>query len=72
MGNENRSETVRLTPRELEVLQLLAKGYTTAQVAAVLGISPDTVRGYRKQLHYKFGVNRVAELTYKAGEQHLI
>ncbi|MCR4860874.1 MAG: helix-turn-helix transcriptional regulator [Bacteroidales bacterium] len=61
-----------MTARELQVLQLLAKGMTTVQVAAELCIAPETVRGYRKQLHQKFNVSRVAELIYRAGEMKVI
>ncbi len=63
---------ISLTRRETEVLRLLAKGYTTTQIAEELGIGKETVVGYRKQLHKKFKVNRATELTYKASELHLI
>ena len=72
MADENTPVEISLTRRETEVLRLLAKGYTTARVAEELGIGKETVLGYRKQLHKKFKVNRVGELTYKASELHLI
>lgn len=72
MDNEFSPEKVSLTKKELDVLRLLAKGYTSTQIATELGICRSTVMDYRKKLHRKFNVNRVGELTYKAGELHLI
>ena len=72
MDNEFTPEKVSLTKRELDVLRLLAKGYTSTQIAKELGIGRSTVMDYRKKLHRKFNVNRVGELTYKASELHLI
>ncbi len=63
---------VSLTRRETDVLRLLAKGYSTPQIAAQLGIRPGTVLGYRKQLHNKLRVNKATELIFKAGELHLL
>ena len=72
MDNEFTSEIVSLTRRELDVLRLLAKGYTSSRIADELGISQSTVMEYRKNLHRKFKVNRVGELVYKASELHFI
>ena len=72
MDNENLQQVVSLTGRETDVLRLLAKGYSTPQIASELGIRPDTVLGYRKQLHKKLRVNKATELVFKAGELHLI
>jgi DNA-binding CsgD family transcriptional regulator len=46
-----------LTPRELEVLQAIARGETTRTVAADLAISPLTVRSHIKNLLRKLGVH---------------
>ena len=72
MENEKMPQTVSLTGREQEVLRLLAQGFSTAGIAAELGIRPDTVLGYRKQLHRKFQVSKVAELIFKATELKMI
>ena len=72
MDNENMQQVVSLTGRETEVLRLLAKGYSTPQIATELGIRPGTVLGYRKQLHEKLRVNKVAELIFKAKDLDLI
>jgi DNA-binding NarL/FixJ family response regulator len=52
-----------LTPREREVLQLLAEGQTTHGIAAVLGISPKTVETHRRNTMQKLQVDSVAGLT---------
>ena len=49
--------------REQEVLQLLADGVTTTQVAAELGLSAKTVETYRTRIVKKLGVSGMAELT---------
>jgi DNA-binding CsgD family transcriptional regulator len=46
-----------LTPRELDVLRLLAAGHSTIRVAVLLGISPATVRSHVKSLLPKLGVH---------------
>jgi DNA-binding NarL/FixJ family response regulator len=52
----------RLTPREREVLQLIAKGYTNGDVAAALQISIKTVEKHRGSLMSKLRVNDLASL----------
>jgi len=53
----------RLTPREREVLQLLAEGNSTKQIALTLGVSVKTVETHRRNVMRKLGVRSVAELT---------
>jgi DNA-binding NarL/FixJ family response regulator len=55
-----------LSPREREVLQLVAEGRTTKEIAGQLGVSVKTVETHRKQLMDKLGVRSVAELTKQA------
>jgi len=52
-----------LTPREGEVLQLLAEGRTTKQIALSLRVSTKTVETYRRQVMRKLKLYSVAELT---------
>ena len=52
-----------LSGREREVLQLLAEGKTTKEIAAVLHVSPKTVEFHRGQIMDKLDVRTVAELT---------
>ncbi len=55
-----------LTPRELQVARLIAEGKSSKEIAASLNLSVETVRGYRKTLMRKLGVNNVAALTQLA------
>jgi DNA-binding NarL/FixJ family response regulator len=52
-----------LTPREREVLQLLAEGKTTKQIAFSLNVSVKTIETYRQQIMHKLNLHSVAELT---------
>ena len=52
-----------LSPRELEVLQLLAEGQSSRQIAGVLHISVKTVETHRRQLMEKLKLGNIAELT---------
>ena len=61
-----------ISPREREILELLAKGYTTNQVGECLQLSPETVKWYRKKLLAKFDAANVAELISTAKEQGLV
>jgi len=52
-----------LTPREREVLELLAKGLTAREMGEILGLKPDTVRDYLKRLYGKLDAgNRIEAL----------
>ena len=63
---------IQLSAREKEILDLLAKGYTTPQIAEGLGLSPETVKWYRKKLLVKFDVANTAELTSTVKDMGLI
>jgi DNA-binding NarL/FixJ family response regulator len=60
-----------LTTREREVLQLLAGGQRTKQIATTLGVSNKTIEAHRKQLMDKLGLHSIAELTKYAIRQGL-
>jgi len=61
-----------LTPREIDVLRLLAKGYTNRQIADVLCLSMRTVEGHRGNLMSKLNVHSRVELTSFAEEHGLL
>lgn len=52
-----------LTPRELEVLKLLAGGLANKEVARALGISVRTAETHRENLSHKLNILTVAGLT---------
>jgi DNA-binding NarL/FixJ family response regulator len=62
----------RLTPREREVIQLLAEGHRNKKVALKLGISVKTVETHRTTLMRKIGVKSIVELVRYAVRNHLI
>jgi DNA-binding NarL/FixJ family response regulator len=55
-----------LSPREREVLQLVAEGWATKEIAARLHVSVKTIETHRGQIMDKLGVRSVAELTKQA------
>jgi DNA-binding NarL/FixJ family response regulator len=52
-----------LTDREREVLQLVAEGKPTREIASVLNVSVKTVESHRKRIMNKLDIHSVAELT---------
>lgn len=55
-----------LSPRELQVLRLVAEGKTSKEIAVMLDLGLQTVRSYRKTMMKKIGVNNIAGLTQLA------
>lgn len=55
-----------LSPREVQVLRLVAEGKTSKDIAVLLNLGLQTIRTYRKALMKKLGVNNVASLTQMA------
>ncbi|HNK46353.1 MAG TPA: response regulator transcription factor [Pseudomonadota bacterium] len=62
----------RLTPREREVLQLVAEGQTNRQIASRLGLSPKTVDSHRTNLMRKLGLHDAQGVTRFAVRRGLI
>jgi len=60
-----------LTPREREVLQLLAEGKTTKQIALQLNISPKTVEVHRTKIMERLNIDNIATLTKYAIQEGL-
>ena len=63
---ELRRQLDRLTPREVEVMDLVVQGFTSAAIAARLGISIRTVESYRVQIMDKMQAPSVAVLVRQA------
>lgn len=61
-----------LTPRQREVLQLVAEGKTTREISAALHISPKTVEFHRNSLMDELGVRTTAELTRYAVSRGIV
>ena len=60
-----------LSHREREVLQLLAEGKTTQQIASLLCVSGKTIASHRTQIMNKLGLTSVAEMTKYAVREGL-
>jgi DNA-binding CsgD family transcriptional regulator len=56
----------KVTEREIDVLKLLAQGFSTTEIATQLGITANTIETHRKKLLEKFEAKNVAELIKKA------
>jgi two-component system response regulator NreC len=61
-----------LSPREREVLRLIALGHTNAEIAAKLFLSIRTVESHRAHIQQKLGLSRRAELVRYAMEHDLV
>src|SRR5690606_17589430 len=61
-----------LTERERELLKLVTEGYTNIEIADKIFLSPETIKGYRKNLLLKLGAKNTAVLVRMAFEQKLI
>ncbi len=61
-----------LTPRELEVLKLIAEAYTNRQIADALSLSEKTVESHRENILAKLGMRDRVELTRYAIKRGLI
>ena len=62
----------RLTPREREILQLLAEGKANKEVASLLGISVNTVEAHRANIMVKLNLHSLAELVHYAIRNNII
>ena len=69
---EKDSGSISVTKRELTILQKVAAGLTTPQIAAEFGLSPETVKWYRKHLLTKFSAVNSAEMIRKAISAHIL
>jgi DNA-binding CsgD family transcriptional regulator len=63
---------VDLTPRELEILRLIADSYTTQEIAETLCLSPKTVAAHRGHILRKLGVKDRVALTRYAIRRGLV
>jgi len=60
---DHRDELTRLTPRQREVLQMLAEGRSAKEIASVLQISSRTVEFHKYRMMEELGMKTVAELV---------
>jgi DNA-binding NarL/FixJ family response regulator len=61
-----------LSPRETEVLNLLARGFSYAEIADLLSLSPQTIGSYVKILYRKLEVNSRSEAVFEASSRGIM
>jgi DNA-binding NarL/FixJ family response regulator len=71
-GASVKAANLELTPREAEVLQLIAEGFANKQIAGELGLSVKTVEKHRQQVMYKLNIHDIAGLVRHAVEKGII
>jgi DNA-binding NarL/FixJ family response regulator len=71
ISKESLSAFSLLTPRERQVLQLIAEGKTTKEIAYTLKVSTKTIETYRQQIMDKLDIHSIAGLTKYAVREGL-
>jgi DNA-binding NarL/FixJ family response regulator len=69
---EHRTPAHELTPRQREVLQLLAEGRSMKEVASVLNLTPRTVAFHKYRMMDELKVKSTAELVQYAVKHHIV
>ena len=70
--NAPAAEPIKLTPRELEALDLIARGYTYGEIATLLGVSVNTVQTHIKNTYAKLAVRSRGEAVFEAHKLGLL
>jgi DNA-binding NarL/FixJ family response regulator len=65
-------EAVNISERELEIIKLIAEGYTNVEIAEKLFLSPHTVNTHRKNILQKLGINNTAAIVMYAVKTNLV
>jgi DNA-binding NarL/FixJ family response regulator len=71
-GSEVETPADRLTPREREIVQLVAEGKSNKEIAASLNISTKTVEAHRSHLMHKLNLSSVSELVRYAIRNRIV
>lgn len=65
-------EKMRLTPREIEIIKLIAQGKSAKEMAEELFLSLHTIDTHRRNILSKLDLKNIADLTRFAFENHLL
>jgi DNA-binding NarL/FixJ family response regulator len=65
-------DRLKLTRREIEIIQSIARGLASHQIATQLNVSAHTIETHRKNIFRKLNISNVAELVHFAHENYLI
>jgi len=69
---ESPHTTSRLTPREREIIQLVAEGRTSKEIASRLGLSPKTVEAHRANIMNKLNLHSTSQLVLYAVRNRIV
>lgn len=69
---ESRTRRAVLSARETEVLELITKGFSTSEIAALMSVSQHTVLTYVRRIYSKLEVNSRTEAIFEARSQGLL
>ena len=72
LDNDNQSSLEQLTPRQREILQLVAEGKTTKEIAQILKVSTKTIETHRTNLMERLDIHDVAGLVRYAIREGLV
>ena len=72
LGESTGEASLQLSTRELEVLQLIVHGKSNKEIAAVLGLSANTIAVHRANIMQAFGIHNTAELVVYAIRRGLV
>jgi DNA-binding NarL/FixJ family response regulator len=72
IANSQRIQSLGITPRELEILKLIADGMSTREIASALFVSENTVKTHASRLFGKLDVNRRTKAVQVAKTMGLI
>ncbi len=70
--SEEQPRTHELTPRQREVLQLLAEGHSMKEIAGLLNLTPRTVAFHKYRMMAQLKVKSTAELIHYAVKHHIV
>jgi DNA-binding NarL/FixJ family response regulator len=62
-STDKKKESIKLTARERQILQLIAEGKTVKEIARIIHVSPKTADANRRKIMTKLGLFNIAELT---------
>ena len=72
MQNPIYQPTLKLTTRELEILQLIVMEKTTSEIGSILFITSDTIKTHRKNIMLKLGAINMAGMVRRAFESGVL
>jgi DNA-binding NarL/FixJ family response regulator len=72
LSNQSESPLSLLSPRELQIAELITNGKRANDVAETLNISPKTINTYKYRIYEKLGISNDVELTLAAVKHGLV